>query len=116
MGEVPISAPSTLLPVPACGFLNKSAKDGPRARVVIKGPLGVPLHGENKVPGLGALERFDDLILWTSRHDPEAVANGVGCLVVTGISRDQQARGRISTACLGLRVSLGAIPGANNLC
>ena len=57
------------LPAPASGFLDKRAKDGTRARV-IKGSLRVPLHGQNKVAGLGALERFDDIILWTSRHDP----------------------------------------------
>jgi len=47
----------------------------------------VPLYREHEVIGRGTLKSFDDAILGTAGHDPQAVPNGTGGLVMAGVDR-----------------------------
>ncbi len=90
------------------GLKNGTGKGARRIR-----PLGVPLHGENKVVGRVELDRLHDAIHWGDGGDAKMVADAADGLVVAGIdlrlgpfiSRKQggQARARVDAN----RVRLG---------
>jgi hypothetical protein len=56
------------------GGFHQRFENRARALIVVKRPLGMPLHRQDKVVWRCAFEALYDPVIWTSRHDFEPVA------------------------------------------
>ena len=52
---------------------------------MVKGPLGVPLHGHDEAIGIVEFDGFDNPIHWGDSTDEEVIASGADGLVMTGV-------------------------------
>jgi hypothetical protein len=50
----------------------------------------MPLNRQQKVIGSCSLQRLDDAVVRTARHDAQTFSNGIGCLVRRGVYRERQ--------------------------
>ena len=80
--SLPTSAPA--LHFFLCGF-HQGSEDGTRGIIVIDRALRMPLHSQDKVIRVGALERLYDSILRTARHNAQSFSDSVSRLMMAGV-------------------------------
>lgn len=64
---------------------DQCTKNFPRGCVFINGALGMPLHGKDEVVWGGSFQGFDDIVLDAAGDDAQAIADGIGGLMMRGV-------------------------------